>query len=200
MPGPVRLAALAGVVAPPTASAALLGFGWLSPGYDPLRRTVSRLAEPGAPYALAVDLTLAALGLALLAVAWALHERHAPRARPPAAALALAGVALLGVALVGRDASRPALLVTHRALALALFLGLALAPLLAAASLRADPAWRAWTAASLATAALSALLLAAAVLLVVTGRLPAGVWERTFMGLNLLWVMLLAARLARAPG
>jgi hypothetical membrane protein len=196
---PVRVAALAGVVAPPLASAALLGFGWLSPGYDPLRRTVSRLAEPGAPYALPVDLTLAVLGLALLAVAWALRQRHAARARPQAAALAVAGLALLGLAVVGRDASRPPLLVTHRVLALTLFLGLALAPLLAAVSVRGDPGRRAWMAASLATAALSALLLAAAVALVVTGHLPAGVWERAFMGLNLLWVTLLAARLSRSP-
>ena len=98
----LRLVAAAGAVAPPLASVALLGAGWLSPGYDPARRTISRLAEPGAPYALEVRVILAALALALLGTAWVLDRRHATWARPAAAALAVAGLALLGVALVRR--------------------------------------------------------------------------------------------------
>jgi hypothetical protein len=193
----LRLVAATAAAAPPLASVALLGLGWLSPGYDPLRRTISRLAEPGAPYALEVRLILAALGLALLSTAWVLDRRHATWARPAAAALAVAGLALLGVALVRRDTARPAVLVVHRLLALTLFAALALAPLLAAVGLRALPALRAWLAASAVTAALSAVLVTAAVALLLAGSLPAGAWERAFVGLNLLWVTLLAGRLAR---
>jgi hypothetical protein len=195
-PRHLRLVAAAGAVAPPLAAAALLGFGWLSPGYDPLRRTVSRLAEPGAPYALEVRVVLGVLALALLGIAWCLDRRHATGARPAAVALAVAGLALLGVAVVRRDAAQPAVLVVHRLLALALFAALALAPLLAAVGLRPHPA-RWLLAASALTAALSAVLVAAAVALLLAGILPSGAWERAFVGVNLLWVTLLAVRLAR---
>ncbi len=195
---PSRLAAGSGVAVPPLAAATLLAVGWLSPGADPLRRTVSRLAEPGAPYAALVDLTLAALGLSLLAVGWGLRRHLATGATGSALALAVAGAALIGVALVHRDPTRPAFMVLHRSIALVLFAGLALAPLLAAGRLRIEPAWHGVAVLSAATAGLSSALLVAALALLAAGDLPAGAWERAYVGLNLLWVTLLALRLLRA--
>jgi len=86
-----RLAAAAGAAVPPIAAVAVAVIGRQTPGYDPLHRTVSRLAEPGAPYGLAVKLILAALGLSIIAVAWALDRRLT--ARGPAGALPLGDAA-----------------------------------------------------------------------------------------------------------
>jgi hypothetical membrane protein len=192
-----RAAAVAGLTGPPLASAVVIAAGWLSPGYDPLHRTVSRLAEAGAPYAAIVNLTLAGLGLSLLAAAWALRGRLWGRGRLGAVALALAGVALVGVAVLSRHSGDPVRLVAHRAAALTLFLALASAPPLAGACLRSDPAWRGWAGFSLAAGAASLALLVAAAALLRLGVLPAGAWERMYVGVNLLWVTLLSARLLR---
>ncbi|HKF76959.1 MAG TPA: DUF998 domain-containing protein [Candidatus Dormibacteraeota bacterium] len=192
-----RPAAVVGVVVPPLSVLWLTVDAWVSPGYDPVRQTVSRLAEPGAPRAALAGVALAALGLSVLAVSWELGRRVTSAAAPRA--LAGAGLAFLGVAAVARDPGRPALFVTHRVIALSLFLSLTLAPLLTARALRSDPAWRGLAAASLAASALSLALLVLAVVLLLAGALPAGVWERTFAGVGLAWVTLVAARLAR-PG
>lgn len=184
-----------GVVVPPLGALWLTLDAWLSPGYDPVRRTVSRLAEPGAPRAALAGVALAALGLAVLAVAWELWRRVGGAAAPRV--LALAGLAFLGVAAVARDPGRPALLVAHRTIALCLFLSLTIAPLLTARALGRDPAWRGLAAASLAASALSLALLVLAPVLLLAGELPAGVWERAFAGVGLAWVTLVAARLVR---
>jgi hypothetical membrane protein len=191
---PVRLAAWAGVAGPPAAAAVLLLAGWLSPSYDPVRSTISHLGQRGEPYALAVNASMAGLGLAYLAVAWALERSLGRDARIGAAVLAVAGAALVGVALVHRDPVRP---VPHRAVALVLFLALALAPLALAGRLRREPHWRRHAALSLATVAISAALLVVGLAGVVLGGLPAGAWERLFTGLNLAWLAVLAAGLLR---
>ncbi len=192
--GGVRIAAWAGVVCPPCTSAVLLAAGWLSPSYDPVRTTVSHLGQRGEPYAMAVNLSFAALGLTVVAVAWALGRSLGPGARTATGLLALAGMALVGVALVSRDPARPA---AHRAVALVFFLALALAPLLVAGSLRSHPGWTRHRVVSMATAAFSFTLLAVGVVGVVRGGLPAGAWERAFVAANLLWLTLVAMRLRR---
>jgi hypothetical protein len=169
-----------------------------TPGYDPFHRTVSRLAEPGAPYGLAVKLILAALGLSIIAVAWVLHRRLAARGPGSTLPLAVAGAALVGVALVSRDTAHPAVLAAHRLTAIVLFCALAVAPLLAAGRLRRDPAFSAYATPSVATSGVSIALIAIAVAGVVAGGLPSGAWERTFIGLNLVWMTLLSVRLMRA--
>jgi hypothetical membrane protein len=193
----VRLAAWAGVACPPAAAAVLLLAGWLSPGYDPVRTTLSHLGQRGQPFALAANLTFAALGLAYVGVAWALGRSLGRRAWAGAGLLAVAGIALVGVAIVSRDPARP---VPHRVVALVLFLALALAPLLVAGRLRLDPRWTRHAGLSLATFAGSAALLVVGVVGVVHGGLPAGAWERAFTGLNLVWLTAVAAGLLRAPG
>jgi len=182
-----RLAVWMGVSCPPVAAALLVVAGWRSPGYDPIRTTVSHLGQHGQPFALAVNLTFAALGLAYAAVAWALWRSLGGRARAGPALLAVAGAALVGVAIVSRDPTHP---IPHRAVALVLFLALTLAPLLLAGHQR-------WTALSLATFVASVALLVAGVVGLVHGGLPAGAWERTFTGLNLAWLVAVAAGLLR---
>jgi hypothetical membrane protein len=192
----VRIAAWTGIACPPLVTAVLLVAGRLSPSYDPLRTTVSHLGQRGAPFALEVNLSLAALGLTVVAVAWALGRSLGPPAAAGAGLLALAGVALVGVALLSRDPARP---VAHRTVALVFFLSLAVAPLLVARRLRGEPGWSRHAGLSLATAAVSFALLVVGVAGVVHGGLPAGAWERAFVAVNLLWLTLVAARLLRRP-
>ncbi|HEY7201640.1 MAG TPA: DUF998 domain-containing protein [Candidatus Dormibacteraeota bacterium] len=191
-----RAAAWAGVACPPAVAAVLLAAGWLSPGYDPVRFTISHLGQRGQPFALEVNLSIAALGLAYVAVAWALDRALGPRARAGAAALAVAGAALVGVALVSRNPAHP---IPHRAVALVLFLSLAVAPLLVAAAARREARWRRHAALSLATVAASAAMLVVGGLGVVLGGVPAGAWERVFTGVNLAWLTVVAAGLLRPP-
>lgn len=193
-----RLAAAAGAVVPVLATLVLAVIGWQTPGYDPIRRTVSRLAEPGAPFALEVKLVLVLLGLSLVAVAWALDRRLTPGAAARTLPLAIAGAGIVGVALISRDAAHPAVLALHRLIAIALFCTLAAAPVFMAGRLRTDPSFRSYAIPSLATTGLSIVLIAVGVLGVVLGGLPSGAWERAFLGLNLVWVTLLAVRLVRA--
>ena len=193
-----RLAAVAGAAVPSMAAVAVAVIGVQTPGYDPLHRTVSRLAEPGAPYAVAVKLILVALGLSIIAVAWALDRRLITRGPAGTLPLAVAGAALVGVALVSRDSAHPAVLAAHRLIAIILFCTLAIAPLLAAGRLRRDPAFSGLATPSVATSGVSIALIAIAVAGVVAGGLPSGAWERTFVGLNLVWVTLLSVRLMRA--
>jgi len=189
-----RLAAWAGVACPPVAAAGLLLAGWLSPGYDPVRTTLSHLGQHGQPFALAVNLAFAALGLAYVGVAWALGRALGPGSRAGAALVALAGAALVGVAIVSRDPAHP---IPHRAVALVLFLALALAPLLVAVRLRGEPRWARHAALSMATFAASAVLLAAGLAGLLHGGLPAGAWERVFTGVNLAWLVAVAGGLLR---
>lgn len=198
VPTAERLAAVAGAAVPSMAAVAVAVIGMQTPGYDPLHRTVSRLAEPGAPYAVAVKLILVALGLSIIAVAWALDRRLITRGPARTFPLVVAGAALVGVALVSRDSAHPAVLAAHRLIAIVLFCTLAIAPLLAAGRLRRDPAFSAYAMPSVATSGVSIALIAIAVAGVVAGGLPSGAWERTFIGLNLVWLTLLSVRLMRA--
>ncbi len=191
-----RAAAWAGVSCPPTAAAVLLLAGWLSPSYDPVRSSLSHLGQRGQPFALAVNLVFAALGLAYVGVAWALRRSLGPRARGGPWLLAVAGVALVGIALVSKDPARP---LPHRVVALVLFLALALAPLLVAGRLRLDARWARHAALSVATFAVSAALLVVGAVGVVHGGLPAGAWERSYAGVNLAWLTAVAVGLLRQP-
>jgi hypothetical membrane protein len=185
-----RFGAWAGVCVPPVAAAVLLAAGWLTPGYDALRTTVSHLGQHGQPFAVLVNLTFAALGLAYAGVAWTLARTLGRPAWGGAGLLAVAGAAFLGVAIISRDPAHP---VPHRVAALALFLALALAPLVLAGRVRRPVL-------SVATFAASTALLVAGVVGVVHGGLPAGAWERAFVGLNLAWLVVVAAGLARGAG
>src|SRR5258708_19893775 len=86
-----RLAGGLGVLAPPAAAVAVLLAGRLTPGYDPLARTISRLAEPRLQTAFLVELAIAVVGFALVALAIALG----PWSRAGRVLLAAAGAGLL---------------------------------------------------------------------------------------------------------
>src|ERR1700682_4076510 len=89
-----RLAGALGVVAPPAAAVAVLIAGWLTPGYDPFARTISRLAEPGVPAAFLAETAIAVVGVALIAIAIELG----PGSGAGRALLGVAGAGLLGAA------------------------------------------------------------------------------------------------------
>lgn len=159
---------------------------------------MSRLAEPGAPHALAARLVLAALGLSLIVVAWALTRRLTTAGPARQLPLAIAGAGIVGVALVSRDVAHPAVLAVHRSIALVVICALAVAPPLAARSLRRDGSLSPYATPSLAAGVLSVVLIGVAVIGLFAGGLPSGAWERTFFGLSLVWVVLLSVRLLRA--
>jgi hypothetical membrane protein len=85
--------------------------------------------------------------------------------------------------------------IVHLALALIAFPCVALGTILISIGLRADPAWH-----GLATALLAVSLAGAAAFLLLGAALghkhaPGGLYERIFLGLELLWIALAAARL-----
>ena len=51
-----------GVASPPIAVVLVAIAAWITPGYDPVARTVSRLAVPGMPAAAMVDLLASRFG------------------------------------------------------------------------------------------------------------------------------------------
>jgi hypothetical membrane protein len=69
-----RLAGALGVAAPPAAAVAVLIAGSLTPAYDPFVRTISRLAERGAPAAFVVELAITVVGVVMII--------HAKKVRP----------------------------------------------------------------------------------------------------------------------
>src|SRR5438132_12101358 len=89
-----RPARVLGIAAPPIAVVTVLVAGAVSPGYDPMLRTVSRLAVPGMPAAAAVDMSIGLIGLAFSAWRQAWHaarrlgvSRSQSRASPSSARL-----------------------------------------------------------------------------------------------------------------
>ena len=105
-----RVAGTLGVAAPLAATVVVLIAGVLTPGYDPVRRTVSRLAEPGLPAANAVDLAIALVGCALLGLALALR----PGAIGARVLVSVAGAGLLVAAAVRLDPASATSTTIHR--------------------------------------------------------------------------------------
>ncbi|HEX3509216.1 MAG TPA: hypothetical protein VHW94_12575 [Candidatus Dormibacteraeota bacterium] len=64
-----RVIAALGVGAPVLAATVVLIAGLVTPGYDPSQTTISRLAVPGLPAALAVGFVIFMVGLALVGLA-----------------------------------------------------------------------------------------------------------------------------------
>jgi len=99
MPRLRRLCGVFGVMAPVLAAVTMTAGGLLTPGYDPMARTISRLAEPGLPAAFAVDLAISLVGVALIALALALG----PGSVGGRALLAVAGAGVLVAAAIRLD-------------------------------------------------------------------------------------------------
>jgi hypothetical membrane protein len=188
-----RTAAVLGLVAPPLAAAVVLIGGLVTPGYDPFRRTVSRLAEPGLPAATYVDLSILLVGVALLGLGVAL----APGGRFGRGLLWLAGAGLIVAAAIHLDPASELMTGLHRLGSTVAMLGLAGTPLALARTFRRRPGWGGYGPLSfgLGAAAVAVLLIGLALL---PTTFPVGVWERCFLGLTLGWVVVVSARLLRA--
>jgi hypothetical membrane protein len=193
----MRLAAGLAAVAPAAAGLVSTVTGLLTPGYNPARASVSVLGGRGQPYALAMNSAFLLLGVALIALAWALYRSLDARAPVGTLLLAAAGAGIIGIAFVSRDPAAPVVTTIHRAFAAAALLALAAAPPLVAVGLWPDPRWRGVALFSAAAGVASAVQLLGAAVLLGLGMLPAGAVERTFAGVNLLWLTLIAIRLLR---
>src|SRR5258708_33381455 len=105
-----RLAGGLGVLPRPAAAVAVLLAGRLTPGYDPRARTISRLAESGLQATFLVELAIAVVGFALIALAIALG----PGSRAGRALLAVAGAGLLVAAAIRLDPTSGSATAEHR--------------------------------------------------------------------------------------
>jgi uncharacterized protein DUF998 len=186
-----RLAGALGVGAPPVAAAAVLIAGWLTPGYDPLIRTISRLAERGLPGAFFAELAIALVGVVVIALAMALG----PRSNAGRALLAIAGAALLVAAAIRLDPASAAATVEHRAATTIAMLGLTGAPLAFASSLRGRVGWVGYARLSFVFGAGEVAVLLVGLALLLTTFIDWGAWERCFLALSMAWIVLLSVRL-----
>lgn len=164
--------------APPLAAVLVLAAGWMTPGYDPFVRTVSRLAEPGLPGAFAVELAISMVGAALLALAVVTR----PGWRGGRALLALAGVALLVAAAIRLDPASGSATVVHR-------LATAFAMVAVAA---ASFAFASYGRISLAFGVAEVGVLLLGLILLPTTFSAWGAWERCFLALPMSWMVWLA--------
>jgi Protein of unknown function (DUF998) len=189
-----RLAGALGVVAPPAAAVAVLIAGALTAGYDPLARTISRLAEPGLPAAFLAQLAVAFVGIALVALAIVLG----PGSRGGRALLGVAGAALLVAAGIPLDPASATATAEHRLATTVALLGLAGAPLAFAPSLRRRSGWAAYAPMSFAFGAAEVVVLLVGLALLPTTFAEWGAWERCFLALPMGGMFLLSARLLSA--
>ncbi len=161
-------------MAPPVAALIVTIAGVMTPGYDPMTRTISRLAEPGRPAAIEVDLAVYLVAFALLMLAVSTRRRGL---------LAVAGCALVVVASVHLDPTSAAATAAHR-----LASGVAMLALAAAPFRLADTHARYSRALGVAMIA----LLAIAVVLVPSGFSAWGLWERAFLVVAMAFVMVMS--------
>jgi hypothetical protein len=191
---PGRLAGASGVVAPPLAAAIVLIAGWLTPGYDPLARTISRLAEPGAPAASAVELGICLVGISSMALAMALG----PGSTGGRALLAIAGAVLLLAAAIRLDPASARATTEHRLATTIAMLTLSGAPLAFGRSLGRRPGWGAYGRISFAFGAGEVGMMLVGLALLPTSFAEWGAWERAFLALPMVWMVLVSARLLSA--
>lgn len=193
---PPGWALVPGIAGPVLVSAGVLLAGIATPGYDPLRRTVSALAIPGYPYAPVVGVMIALLGGCVAWSAWPLLRAH-HGARWAAVALVAAGAGLVALAIVTREAHSGPRTRLHQAIAAVTLLVFAATPALLALGLRHVPNVRRLSRASLVAATASVALLAMQAALVGAGHFPGGAWERAFVAVDLLWLIGMQVSLLR---
>lgn len=167
-----------GTFAPPISAIIVIIAGAATPGYDPLSRTVSRLAVPGAPAALATDAAIALAGLACLALA-------AP-VRTARAALVAAAAGFLAAAAIHLDPASTLATWSHRAASAVAVLGLVATPL---------AVWRRYGRVFLVFGVAEVAMLALAVVLLLTPFNAWGAWERALLLLALSSLVILARKI-----
>ncbi len=173
------LAGLA-MAAPPLAAIVVLLAGAVTPGYNPVNRTISRLAVPDAPAALAVDLAIWMVAFSCFALAFALVGQSTLCR----VALTVAGCALIATALIHLGRTTTLLTTAHR-----LSSGLAVVALTAAALALSGPYQRV----SRAVGAIEMALLASGTVLLLTPFDAWGAWQRVVLAVALGWVVFVAA-------
>lgn len=193
-----RLPALAGIIAPPLFAAITVVAGLVRPGYDPVRRTVSALAVgPGGWLQTAGFVLLGVLSLAFaLGLARAVSERRA--ARVAGVLTGLLGLLALAFAVFPTDApGEPDTFhgQVHDWLVIALALCFPVAVIGVACALRRVAGWRRIAVFSAAVGAV-ALALALFWLAVpsAVSRPWTGLYERVWIGVQLVWLEVLALR------
>jgi hypothetical protein len=193
----VRVAAGLAVAGPLAAGAASLVVARMNPTYDPIHKSVSRLASIGAPGGNEMDAAIAFLGVSLIAMTIAM--RWGRRDGLPAVAVLVAGASFVGAAIIRLDPANPATALPHRALTAVALLGLTLAPLsvwLSQPRLKSDSTYRR-ASGLIGLLALIGLVFAAGLQF---EGFPGGLWERAMAGLTLGWIELTAVRLLLARG
>lgn len=164
---PPRIAGWFCLLALPAAAVTVTVAGLVTPDYDAMTRTVSRLAEPGRPAAFEVDIALSLVAAALLLLGLISRQRGV---------LLLAGGALLVVASVHLDPKSASATAVHR---------LASGTAMLALTFATVGYWR-----GLGLAMIG--LLGVALLLAPTGFSAWGLWERAFLVLAMASVMLMS--------
>jgi hypothetical protein len=180
------LAGALGVTAPPVAATLVLAGGWMTPGYDPFTRTISRLSVPGAAGGLAVEVAIVLVGGALVALAVALG----PGLRVGRALLAVAAGGLLVAAAIRLDPASLSATAGHRLATMLAMLALAGAPF----------AFGSYGRMSFAFGAAEVGMLLVGLALLPTTFAAWGAWERCFLVLPMAWMLVLSWRLLRAEG
>lgn len=174
-----RIYRVVAIVSALIAAVIVLAAGATTPGYDPISKTVSRLAVPGMPAAAAVDSAILLVAL----TCFALYALISPGAHKARAALLISGAALIVTALVHLDPVADAETTVHRVAS-----GIAVVGLTAAPFLRPEPYRRISVAIGLGEVG---MLVAAPVLLAASFD-AWGAWERCLLALALAWMVLMA--------
>ena len=162
-------------LSPIVAALAATVAGFMTPGYDPVSTTVSRLAVPGAPAAWLVDFSMALLACSCFALR--------ASTRLAQVSLTFAGAGLLCAASIHLDPASPAATWAHRAASAVAVTGLVAAPFAMAKDYGAICLVVGW--AELAMLGLAGVLLA-------TPFDAWGLWERVLLTIPLTWMVLIA--------
>jgi len=177
-----RAASVFVLVALPAATVAVIAAGLVTPGYDPVTTTISRLAIPASPAAIVVDAAIAGTGAACLALALAVTT-----GRP---ALVQAGFGFLAAALIHLDPASAMTTAVHRASSGIAVLGLAVAAL---------QLTRVYGRLSLVLGIVEVAMLALAGALLLIPFSWWGAWERALLAVALAWMVLVATTTASTP-
>jgi len=178
----IRICRVIGIASPLAAVAAVIVAGALTPGYDAMSRTVSRLAVPGVWAAAVVDVSISLIALTCFALALTLS----PNVLAGRVALTVSGVALGGAAMVHLDPGSAGATALHRLFSAIAVLGLTAAPLTLA---------RVYGSLSLVVGIGELGMLVIGLALLATPFDAWGAWERVLLAIPLAWMVLLSASL-----
>lgn len=177
-----KRAALVAVAAVPIAGALVVAAGMETPAYDPITKTVSRLAMPGLPWATAVDIAIGLAALACLSLVIGLSAA----ARGARLTLVIAALGFTAAALIHLDPSSLAATVAHRLASGTAVAGLAVA---------AFAVGRRYGWISTIVGAAEVGMLTVALPLLATSFNAWGAWERVLLALALSWIVLVALKI-----